>query len=224
MQEWRICPSILNADLNNLESEILKVSSVSEYLHLDIMDNIFVPNITFDIERSEEIIGFSPLPVDVHLMISEPELTVARYCQAGAASVTFHWEATASAELVIERIQENGSRVGLAIKPKTPLTEVSHLLSKIDMLLIMTVEPGFGGQSFMTEMMPKVSSARTIIDLMPAPRPWIQVDGGISLATIETAANAGADTFVAGSAVFKAPIPAQMILDMKKVLESVRLG
>ena len=140
MQEWRICPSILNADLNNLESEILKVSSVSEYLHLDIMDNIFVPNITFDIERSEEIIGFSPLPVDVHLMISEPELTVARYCQAGAASVTFHWEATASAELVIERIQENGSRVGLAIKPKTPLTEVSHLLSKIDMLLIMTVE------------------------------------------------------------------------------------
>jgi ribulose-phosphate 3-epimerase len=207
----RICPSILNADRNNLASEIAKVSAQSDLLHLDVMDNIFVPNATFNLEESREIILNSPIPVDVHLMIVNPDSEADRYAAAGSASVTFHLEASQMPSETIKKISAAGARVGVALKPNTPFHELAPLMHLIDMVLIMTVEPGFGGQSFMSNMMPKVQEARREIDSKYFGKIWLQVDGGISLDTIIEATSAGADTFVAGSAVFKAPNPAEMI-------------
>ena len=207
----RICPSILNADRNNLMSEIEKVAKNSDLLHLDVMDNIFVPNFTFTLNESESIIKQSPIPVDVHLMIDKPEASVAKYAEYGSKSVTFHFEATTETRLCIDEIKSAGARVGIAIKPVTPFHVISEYLSEIDMVLIMTVEPGFGGQSFMSNMMEKVKEARNEIDRKRFKDIWLEVDGGISLETISIAAEAGADTFVAGSAVFRDPNPASMI-------------
>lgn len=207
----RICPSILNADRANLSSEIAKISKESDLLHLDVMDNIFVPNRTFDLEECESIIKSSPLPVDSHLMIIEPELTVGKYAEFGSKSVTFHFEATKKPELCIETIKDKGARVGIALKPDTPFSAISNYLQLIDMVLVMTVEPGFGGQSFMKNMMSKVTEARNEIDRNKFEDIWLQVDGGISLETIATAYEAGADTFVAGSAVFKESNPGAMV-------------
>ena len=207
----RICPSILNADRSNLSAEIRKISNQSDLLHLDIMDNIFVPNKTFDLRESELIIKDCPIPVDAHLMITKPEETIGSYVDFGARSVTYHFEATQNHRLCIETVKEKGARVGMALKPDTPFSEISNLLPLIDMVLVMTVEPGFGGQSFMTEMMGKVSEARKEIDSKRFKDIWLQVDGGISLETIATAYDAGADTFVAGSAVFKDANPGSMV-------------
>jgi len=218
MSKYRICPSILNADLTNLDSEITRIASNSDLLHLDIMDNIFVPNKTFEFAESERIIKSSPLPVDVHLMISDPDASAVQYAQAGAKSVTFHFEAAENVGQIAENIKKAGSRVGLAIKPGTAFSEIEDYLPVIDMVLVMTVEPGFGGQAFMEDMMPKVREVRTALTRLPEPTPWLQVDGGITLETIIKAAQAGADTFVAGSAVFKSPEPAQMIDDLKSLL------
>jgi ribulose-phosphate 3-epimerase len=224
MPDYRICPSILNANLNKLSQEIDRIAGVSDFLHLDIMDNIFVPNLTFSFAQSEEIIGTSPIPVDVHLMIADPDGSAAKYAEVGAASVTFHYEAAQDPREIIRQIRNHKVRVGMAIKPGTSFDEVSELIKEIDMLLIMTVEPGFGGQAFMANMMPKVAQARKVIDLLPKPTPWIQVDGGISPETITTAATAGADTFVVGSAVFKSENPAQTIVDMKNLLLHEKLS
>lgn len=218
MSQYRICPSILNADRQNLKFEIERIAADSELLHLDIMDNVFVPNLTFNFAESQEIIETSPIPVDVHLMIADPDESAVKYAQVGAASVTFHFEAASDPGKIIDQIKSHNARVGLAIKPDTTFEEISHLVADIDMLLIMTVEPGFGGQSFMPNMMPKVRQARTAIDLLPQPRAWLQVDGGITLDTLMTAAGAGADTFVAGSAIFRCDDPAQMIRKMKTLL------
>ena len=218
MSQYRICPSILNADRQNLKFEIERIAADSELLHLDIMDNVFVPNLTFNFAESQEIIETSPIPVDVHLMIADPDESAVKYAQVGAASVTFHFEAASDPGNIIDQIKSHNARVGLAIKPDTTFEEISHLVADIDMLLIMTVEPGFGGQSFMPNMMPKVRQARTAIDLLPQPRAWLQVDGGITLDTLMTAAGAGADTFVAGSAIFRCDDPAQMIRKMKTLL------
>ena len=218
MSQYRICPSILNADRQNLKFEIERIAADSELLHLDIMDNVFVPNLTFNFAESQEIIETSPIPVDVHLMIADPDESAVKYAQVGAASVTFHFEAASNPRNIIDQIKSHNARVGLAIKPDTTFEEISHLVADIDMLLIMTVEPGFGGQSFMPNMMPKVRQARTAIDLLPQPRAWLQVDGGITLDTLMTAAGAGADTFVAGSAIFRCDDPAQMIRKMKTLL------
>ncbi len=223
MSKYRICPSILNADLANLDLEISRIASESDLLHLDIMDNIFVPNKTFDFPESERIIVTSPIPVDVHLMIADPDQSAAAYASAGAASVTFHFEAAHEVGSTAEAIKSAGARVGLAIKPGTPFSAVADFLPIVDMLLIMTVEPGFGGQAFMADMMPKVSEARHAIDQIPAPDTWLQVDGGVTLETILKAAEAGADTFVAGSAVFRSPEPAAMIVEMKNLLNRGRL-
>ena len=212
----RICPSILNADRANLGVEISKIASVSDLLHLDVMDNIFVPNQTFSFEESKAIISSSPLPVDSHLMIADPDLSAPLYAEAGSASVTFHIEAAKSPMNVIRDIRSNGSRVGLAIKPGTPFSRIENLMSEIDMLLVMTVEPGFGGQKFMSEMMSKVQAARGWIDSHSKSDLWLQVDGGISLSTIEEATLSGADTFVAGSAVFSSSNPAQMVEDIRQ--------
>ncbi len=215
----RICPSILNADRSDLRNEIERVAASSDLLHLDVMDNIFVPNFTFSLRESAKIIEESSLPVDAHLMIINPDDVAVRYAEAGAASVTFHLEASSYPRATIEAIRSAGSRVSIAIKPETDFSELSDFIADVDMVLIMTVEPGFGGQSFMHEMMPKVAQVRAAIELLDRAI-WLQVDGGVSIETIEIAALAGADTFVAGSAVYKAQSPIQMLDTLRKLATS----
>ena len=207
-REIRITPSVLNADRNNLQDEISKIASVSDLLHLDIMDDKFVPNFTWDFSAAELIIKGSPIPVDAHLMISDVDRIALDYATIGTASVTIHAEASETPRATLQAIRRAGARSGLAIKPGTEITAYQDLLDAVDMFLIMTVEPGFGGQSFMMEMMDKVAQTRKIIGDRPI---WLQVDGGISLDTIAIACEAGADTFVAGSAVFNSSSPAEMV-------------
>ena len=213
----RICPSILNADRENLPSEIARIATQSDLLHLDVMDNIFVPNFTFTFEQSAKIISESPIPVDSHLMIADPDDRAHLFAKAGSRSVTFHYEASSNPLETISKIADEGARVGVALKPGTPFHEIGSIMEHIDMVLIMTVEPGFGGQKFMENMMDKVRRTREIIGDRPI---WLQVDGGISMNTIEIALDAGADTFVVGSAVFSAADPAQMVVDIRKFATS----
>jgi len=212
----RICPSILNANFDALPEEIAKVAEVADFLHLDVMDDVFVPNFTFDLARSLEIIEFSQLPVDVHLMIAEVDAKATDYAIDNTAGITVHYEACADPIETLKQIRISGKRAGLAIKPNTPFDAVFELAPYFDMLLVMTVEPGFGGQSFMESMMPKVSQARTWWHQKGYSDRWIQVDGGISIATIRTAYSAGADTFVAGSAVYRSEDPAAMISALRE--------
>ena len=212
-----INPSILNANFDDLENEILKISQVSDSLHLDIMDNLFVPNFTFDLQKATQIIVQTPIPVDSHLMIENPDLLAAKYADAGSDSVTFHLEAAKDVRATIKNIRSNGSKVGIAIKPKTDLDFVAPYLSEIDMLLVMTVEPGFGGQSFMFDQMSKVEAARVAINNLSNSEMLLQVDGGISETTIAIAAKAGADCFVAGSAVYRAADPAMMVTKLRSL-------
>jgi len=212
--EIRITPSILNADFSNLQSEIAKIAKVSDLLHLDVMDNVFVPNFTFNFERASKIIKESPLPVDAHLMVADVDHIAPEYAQAGCASVTIHAEATKDISGTLRAIRKIGARSGLALKPATQIEDYADFIDDVDMFLIMTVEPGFGGQKFMTDMMSKVSRTRAIIGSRPI---WLQVDGGVSLETIEIAADAGADTFVAGSAVFNAQDPAAMVTALREL-------
>jgi ribulose-phosphate 3-epimerase len=210
-----LAPSILNANFDDLENEILKISGVSDYLHLDIMDNKFVPNFTFTLEKAAQIISFTKIPVDSHLMIEDPDHLAPKYAEAGSESVTFHFEAAQDVAQTIKDIRSNGSKVGIAIKPKTPLDLVAPFLEELDMLLIMTVEPGFGGQSFMFDQMSKVEAARKAINANKDKQVLLQVDGGISIDTIGVAAKSGADCFVAGSAVYKADNPANMVSKLR---------
>lgn len=212
----RICPSILNANFDALPEEIAKVARVADLLHLDVMDNVFVPNFTFDLARSLEIIEVSQLPVDVHLMVADVDESATNYAIDNTASITVHYEACSDPIQTLNRIRSTGKRAGLAIKPNTPFDAVAELAHSFDMLLVMTVEPGFGGQSFMESMMPKVAQARKWLNQKGYSDRWIQVDGGISLATIRTAFSAGADTFVAGSAVYRSEDPAAMISALRE--------
>ena len=214
-----INPSILNANLDDLENEISRVASTSDLLHLDIMDNIFVPNFTFNLERAFQIINFSKLPVDAHLMINNPDEIAPLYAENGCTSVTFHFEAVNDVDNTIKDIRSNGAKVGLAIKPATKFADIEKWIEEIDMLLIMTVEPGFGGQSFMHEQMPKVAQARTFIEKLSKNKPKLQIDGGVSLETIAEAANAGANCFVAGSAVYKSDNPAAMVSSLRSLAQ-----
>jgi ribulose-phosphate 3-epimerase len=212
----RITPSILNADFSRLNEEISRIADVSDLLHLDVMDNVFVPNFTFDFEQAAQIIGSSPIPVDSHLMIADVDRLGPAYAHAGSASVTIHAEASSAISRTLRAIKAEGSRAGLALKPGSSITEYADCVEDVDMFLIMTVEPGFGGQKFMSAMMEKVSATKAIIGDRPI---WLQVDGGISLETIEIAREAGADTFVAGSAVFNSPDPAEMIMQLRSLAE-----
>ena len=214
-----INPSILNARFDDLANEIAKVSQSADQLHLDIMDNIFVPNFTFDFQRAKEIIEFSDLPVDAHLMIADPDISAPKYAQAGCVSVTFHLEAAKNIGQTISNVKSNGAKVGVAVKPGTSFSLVEPFIEQIDLLLVMTVEPGFGGQSFMHDQMDKVKTARSRIELIKGTKPLIQVDGGISLETIGEAANAGANCFVAGSAVYKSADPENMVQMLRKSAE-----
>lgn len=213
----RICPSILNADRQRLHSEIELVKS-ADLLHLDVMDNIFVPNLTFSLDECREIINFSAIPVDTHLMICNPDEKAVLYAEAGSASVTFHFEASLDPRGTIRKLRAAGSRVGLAIKPQSKFSDVAALLEEIDMLLIMTVEPGFGGQKFMSDQLPKIEEAHLAISKIAKTQPWLQVDGGISLETIASAWRAGADTFVAGSAIYNSVDAVQAIQDLRELV------
>jgi ribulose-phosphate 3-epimerase len=214
-KEIRITPSILNADRDNLGFEIARIAQESDFIHLDVMDNIFVPNFTFDFDAASKIIKESPVPIDSHLMVAQVDEIAIAYAEAGSASVTFHVEAVKDIRRTARGIRAAGARASLALKPATPITDFQDFLSEVDMVLIMTVEPGFGGQAFIEEMLPKIEATRTLIGDRPI---WLQVDGGISLETIERAAHAGADTFVAGSAVFRAEDPAAMIRNLRSLI------
>lgn len=212
----RICPSILNANFDNLPAEIMRVASTADLVHLDVMDNVFVPNFTFDLEKSREIIEASILPVDVHLMVAEVDRKAVDYAVRNTASVTVHYEACQDPRRTLQSIRKAAKRAGLAIKPNTPIEVVEPLLDVCDMILVMTVEPGFGGQSFMENMLPKVEQAKKWLRQKGLNDTWLQVDGGISIATIKQAFKAGADTFVAGSAVYKSEDPAHMVEMLRK--------
>jgi len=216
----RITPSILNADFSQLDAEIAKIASVSDYIHLDVMDNVFVPNFTFDFDAASKIIRSSPIPIDSHLMVADVDQIALDYAQAGSASVTIHAEATRDIAATLKGIKSHGARAALALKPGTEIEEYEDFVDNVDMFLIMTVEPGFGGQKFMDSMMDKVRRTRRIIGSRPI---WLQVDGGISLETIEIAVQAGADTFVAGSAVFKAEDPEKMVIALRERALSSKL-
>jgi ribulose-phosphate 3-epimerase len=212
-KEIRITPSILNADFSRLNEEINSIAAVSDLLHLDVMDDVFVPNFTFDFDAASKIITQSSLAVDAHLMVADVDLIAVQYAELGCASVTIHAEATANIPQTLKNIRQAGSRASLGIKPNTQIEQYAEYIDLVDMFLIMTVEPGFGGQKFMENMMGKVRTTRTLIGDRPI---WLQVDGGISMQTIEIALEAGADTFVVGSAVFNAPDPAQMVVELRK--------
>ena len=213
VSEVRITPSILNADFSRLNSEIEKISDVADLLHLDVMDNVFVPNFTFDFEAASKIVKESQLPVDAHLMVADVDDIAVQYAEIGCASVTIHAEATRNIAQTLKNIRAAGSRASLGIKPGTDIDTYKEFVDQLDMFLIMTVEPGFGGQKFMENMMSKVKRTRQIIGDRPI---WLQVDGGVSMSTIEFALEAGADTFVVGSAVFNDPDPAAMVEKLRK--------
>ena len=216
-KEIRITPSILNADFSRLNEEIDSIAQVSDLLHLDVMDDVFVPNFTFDFSAASKIISESSLAVDAHLMVADVDQIAVQYAEIGCASVTIHAEATNNIPETLKNIRAAGSRSSLGIKPNTSIEDYAQYVDLVDMYLIMTVEPGFGGQKFMENMMDKVRKTRKIIGDRPI---WLQVDGGISMSTIEIALDAGADTFVVGSAVFSAPDPAQMVVDIRKFAAS----
>ena len=206
----RINPSILAADFANLERELGRISS-ADLVHVDIMDNHFVPNLTFGLPMVERLVEVTPIPLDVHLMIEDPDRWAPGYAEAGAASVTFHAEATRDPIALARRLRDIGARAGIALKPGTPVDPFLELLHEFDQVLVMTVEPGFGGQSFMPETMPKLSRVADAVSDAGLDV-WLQVDGGISADTIGIAAAAGANTFVAGSAVFRGAPEEQIAL------------
>jgi ribulose-phosphate 3-epimerase len=197
----RINPSILAADFANFERELGRIST-ADLVHVDIMDNHFVPNLTFGLTMTERLQELSAIPLDVHLMIDDPDRWAPGYAELGAYSVTFHAEAAKDAVALARRLRDIGARAGIALKPGTPVEPYLELLPEFDQVLVMTVEPGFGGQSFMPETMPKLSLLREAVTKTGLDV-WLQVDGGITADTIVIAAEAGADTFVAGSSVFR---------------------
>jgi ribulose-phosphate 3-epimerase len=205
----RISPSILAADFVNMERDLGKIAS-ADLVHVDVMDNHFVPNLTFGPQMVGRIQDVSAIPLDVHLMISDPERWAPGYAELGAYSVTFHAEAATDPIGLARRLRSMGARAGIALKPGTPADDYLELLEEFDQVLVMTVEPGFGGQSFIPETMPKLKQLREAVTARGLDV-WLQVDGGITEETIVTAADAGADTFVAGSSVFRADDPARQI-------------
>lgn len=197
-----ISPSILNCDIGDLRGQ-LKLIESADVAHVDVMDNHFVPNLSWGLPVVESVVRSGILPVDAHLMIEDPDRWAPAYAEAGCASVTFHAEAVTAPLRLARELHAKGARAGLALRPATDIAPFVDILSEFDMILVMTVEPGFGGQSFIDSMIPKIRRTREAINASGL-EVSIQVDGGISRTTIELAAEAGADNFVAGSAVFKA--------------------
>lgn len=211
----RISPSILSADFANFDSELQRVAA-ADLIHVDVMDNHFVPNLTFGLPMVQRLQQVTPKPLDVHLMLEDPDRWAPGYAEAGAFSVTFHAEATGDAVGLARRLRDIGSRAGIALKPGTPVDDYLEIVEEFDQILVMTVEPGFGGQSFLANMMPKLVALREVVGRTGLDI-WLQVDGGITEDTIGIAADAGADTFVAGSAVFGAD-------NVSAAIESLRVA
>ncbi len=209
----RIQPSILSADFVNMQADIERIAS-ADGVHVDVMDNHFVPNLTFGLQMVTRVQAVSPIPLDVHLMITDVDRLAPGYAELGVFSVTFHAEATSDPVALARTLRQIGARAGLAVKPGTDVTPYLELLPEFDQLLVMTVEPGFGGQSFMSEMLPKVAAVRAAVDAGSL-EVRVQVDGGISADTIGRASEAGADTFVAGSSVFGTPDAAGAIAALR---------
>ncbi|MBX3093557.1 MAG: ribulose-phosphate 3-epimerase [Cryobacterium sp.] len=209
----RINPSILSADFVNLERDIHSIAS-ADLVHVDVMDNHFVPNLTFGPQMVGRIQDVSPIPLDVHLMIDDPDRWAPGYAELGAFSVTFHAEAAADSIALARRLRQIGSRAGIAVKPDTAIEPFLELLPEFDQVLVMTVEPGFGGQSFIERVMPKLDALRAAVNRQGLDV-WLQVDGGVTVDTIAIAAEHGADTFVAGSSVFNSGDPADNIAALR---------
>jgi ribulose-phosphate 3-epimerase len=210
----QISPSILSADFANLGAEVAAISPAADWVHVDVMDNHFVPNLTLGLPIVERLRAVSPLPLDCHLMIEDPDRWAPGYAEAGAASVTFHVEASGAPIRTARAIRAAGARAGLALKPATAIEPYVDLLPELDMVLVMTVEPGFGGQKFLDVALPKVRRVREAI-AKAGGQVWLQVDGGVSADTIERCAEAGADVFVAGSAVYGTGDPAAAVTALR---------
>jgi ribulose-phosphate 3-epimerase len=215
----QISPSVLAADFTRLGDEVARIGAVADWVHVDVMDNHFVPNLTLGLPVVESLVRASPLPIDCHLMIEDPDRWAPGYAEAGAASVTFHVEAAHAPVRLARTLRSAGARAGMALKPATPVEPCADLLPELDMLLLMTVEPGFGGQRFLDVVIPKIRRARQLLRAADS-AVWLQVDGGIDLDTVERAAAAGADVFVAGSAVYGADDPEALVKELRRRAEA----
>ncbi|MGV8977496.1 MAG: ribulose-phosphate 3-epimerase [Cellulomonas sp.] len=213
-----ISPSILSADFANLERDLAVIGG-ADFAHVDVMDNHFVPNLTLGLPVVRRLIEVSPVPIDVHLMIEDADRWAPAFAEAGAASVTFHAEATQAPVRLARELRRLGVRAGVAVRPASPVEPLLDLLDEFDMILVMTVEPGFGGQSFIEGTLAKIRRTRAAITAAGTAT-WIQVDGGVSRDTIGRIARAGANVFVAGSAVYGAPDVAAEIIALRTLAEA----
>lgn len=214
----RINPSILSADFGNLEKALTDISS-ADAAHIDVMDNHFVPNLTIGLPVVKRLQEISPIPLDVHLMIENPDTEALRFAEFGVASITFHLEASKEPLVLIQKLRQMGVRPAVSVKPQTPIEDTYDLLEHLDMVLIMTVEPGFGGQKMIDDTLPKIGMLRSEIEKRGL-RVSVQVDGGVTIENIGRLARLGADTFVAGSAVFNQGVPADNIASLKAAAQS----